>query len=139
AYASYAVNHWMWSGNSEVAGTGPVNFMVPTTSRPIRKATFTLRRLMKENAFRSSSTSDTNPRKWIAGAALTVVCLTIATLIATVAVAQAPHAPQPPEPKIPPTLVPSPVLDLMTAEGMVAFAGRRKTTEAKIVESPALP
>src|SRR5207249_4034201 len=48
-------------------------------------------------------------------------------------------AAQPPEPKIPPTLVPSYVVDLMTAEGIGAFEGRWKTMEAKIVEGPALP
>src|SRR5262249_57089355 len=68
----------------------------------------------------------------IACAALTVVSV----MIATVAVAQ---APQPPEPKIPPALVPSYVVDLMTAEGIGAFEGRWKTMEAKIVEGPALP
>ncbi len=69
-----------------------------------------------------------HPGRRIACAALTVLSM----MIATVAVAQ---APQPPEPKIPPTLVPSYVVDLMTA----AFEGRWKTMEAKIVEGPALP
>src|SRR5437867_13334403 len=78
------------------------------------------------------------PGRRIACAALTVFSM----MIATVAVAQAPappQAPQPPEPKIPPTLVPSYVVDLMTAEGIGAFEGRWKTMEAKIVEGPALP
>src|SRR2546422_5803349 len=64
--------------------------------------------------------------------------IVISMMIATVALAQAP-APQPPEPKIPPALVPSYVVDLMTAEGIGAFEGRWKTMEAKIVEGPALP
>src|SRR3989442_9027321 len=76
-----------------------------------------------------------HPGRLIACAALTVVSM----MIATVAVAQAPQAPQPPEPKIPPALVPSHVVDLMTAEGIAAFGGRWKTIEAKIVEGPALP
>src|SRR5438552_16235268 len=69
----------------------------------------------------------------IACAGLTVISM----MIATVALAQAP--PQPPQPKIPPAPVPSSVVDLMTAEGIQAFEGRWKTTEAKIVEGPALP
>src|SRR5438552_13445712 len=79
-----------------------------------------------------------HPGRQIACAALTVLTI----MMATVAVAQAPappQAPQPPEPKIPPTLVPSYVVDLMTAEGIGAFEGRWKTMEAKIVEGPALP
>ena len=75
-----------------------------------------------------------HPGRRIACAALTVVSV----MIAAVAVAQAP-APQPPEPKIPPALVPSYVVDLMTAEGSGAFGARWKTMEAKIVEGPALP
>ena len=63
-----------------------------------------------------------HPGRLIASAALTVVSM----MIATVAVAQ---APPPPEPKIPPTLVPSHVVDLMTAEGIAAFGGRWKTIE----------
>jgi gluconolactonase len=77
----------------------------------------------------------------IAAAALTVVPL----MIATVAVAQAPatppaaQAPQPPAPQIPPTLVPAHVVDLMTTEGIAAFAGQWRTMEARIVEGPAIP
>src|SRR5437879_1393955 len=74
----------------------------------------------------------THADRLIACAGLTVISL----MIATVAVAQ---APQPPDPKIPPALVPSYVVDLMTAEGITAFEGRWKTMEAKIVEGPALP
>src|SRR5712691_8549582 len=68
----------------------------------------------------------------IACAALAVV----AVMISTVAVAQAPAAP--PAPQIPPTLVPSHVVDLMTADGIAAFGAQWKTMEAKIVEGPAL-
>ena len=67
------------------------------------------------------------------------VLAVVAMLIATVAVAQAPAAPPPPEPRIPPALVPSYVVDLMTENGMSAFGARWKTMEAKIVEGPALP
>src|SRR5438094_9729411 len=79
-----------------------------------------------------------HPGGRIACAALTVVAM----MIAMVAVAQAqapPQAPQPPEPKVPPALVPSYVVDLMTADGIGAFEGRWKTMEAKSVEGPALP
>jgi gluconolactonase len=79
-----------------------------------------------------------HPGRLIACAALTVVSM----MIATIAVTQAPPPPQgppPPEPKIPPALVPSHVVDLMTAEGIAAFGGRWKAMEAKIVEGPALP
>jgi gluconolactonase len=78
-------------------------------------------------------------RSLIVGAALAAVSLTTST--ATVA-AQAPpsqQAPPPPAPQIPPALVPSHVVDLMTADGIAAFGGRWKTMEAKIVEGPALP
>ena len=77
----------------------------------------------------------------IACAALVVVPV----MIATVAIAQAPPAPpatvaaQPPAPQIPPALVPSLVVDLMTPDGMAAFGARWKTMEAKFVEGPALP
>jgi gluconolactonase len=57
-------------------------------------------------------------------------------VISTVGAAQ---APQPPMPQIPPVLVPSHVVDLMTADGIAAFGGRWKAMEAKIVEGPALP
>jgi gluconolactonase len=66
-------------------------------------------------------------------------------MISTVVVAQAPaappaaQAPVPPAPQIPPTLVPSHVVDLMTADGIAAFGAQWKTMEAKIVEGPALP
>src|SRR5438094_8911078 len=79
-----------------------------------------------------------HPGRRIACAALTVVAM----MIAMVAVAQAPappQAPQPPEPKIPPTLVPSYVVVLLTAEGIGAFEGRWQTREPNIVEGAALP
>jgi gluconolactonase len=77
----------------------------------------------------------------IAAAALAVVSL----MTAPVAVAQAPaapptaQAPQPPAPQIAPILVPAHVVDLMTTEGIAAFGGQWKTTEAKIIEGPAIP
>jgi len=72
--------------------------------------------------------------RWIACAAIAV----IPVMMATVAAAQAP-VPPPPLPQIAPALVPSHVVDLMTADGMAAFAAQWKTMEAKIVEGPALP
>jgi gluconolactonase len=71
----------------------------------------------------------------------------VPTLIASLAVsllavqqvrAQVP-APQAAAPQIAPVLVPNQVVDLMTADGMAAFRAQWKTTEAKIVEGPALP
>ena len=46
--------------------------------------------------------------------------------------------PAPPHPQIPPSLVPSKVVDLMTPEGSAVFGAKWKTMEAKIVESSAL-
>ena len=42
-------------------------------------------------------------------------------------------------PQIAPALVPAHVVDLMTADGIGTFGAQWKTTEAKIVEGPALP
>ena len=72
--------------------------------------------------------------RWIACAAIAV----IPVMMATVAAAQAP-VPPPPLPQIAPALVPSHVVDLMTADGIAAFGAQWKTMEAKIVEGPALP
>src|SRR5262245_21843946 len=69
----------------------------------------------------------------------------VPTLFATVVAAQGiasqsgTQATSPPAPQIPPTLVPSHVVDLMTEEGIAAFGAQWKTMEAKIVEGPALP
>src|SRR5882762_4070495 len=58
-----------------------------------------------------------------------------------IAAAQAPVAtavaPAPPRPQMPPSLVPSHVVDLMTPEGSASFGAQWKTMEAKIVEGPA--
>ena len=56
--------------------------------------------------------------------------------LATGAFAQAPPTSPP---QIAPVLVPSHVVDLMTADGMSAFGAQWKHMEAKIVEGPALP
>jgi len=61
--------------------------------------------------------------------------IAISVMMATVAVAQ---APAPPAPQIAPAVVPSHVVDLMTADGLAAFGGQWKTMEAKLVEGPAL-
>src|SRR5258706_16401980 len=62
--------------------------------------------------------------------------------IPAIAVAQAPApsavVPAPPPPQMPPSLVPSKVVDLMTPEGSAVFGAKWKTMEAKIVEGPAL-
>ena len=80
------------------------------------------------------------------GRLITITALAVVSMMTSpVAVAQAPAAPvaaqvpAPPAPQIPPMLVPSHVVDLMTADGIAAFRAQWKTMEAKIVESPALP
>ena len=75
---------------------------------------------------------------------LTCVALTAVLLvIPSIATAQTPAppaaVPAPPAPQMPPSLVPSKVVDLMTAEGSAAFGAQWKTMEAKIVEGPAIP
>jgi gluconolactonase len=55
----------------------------------------------------------------------------------TAALAQAPTPP--PAPQMPPSLVPSRTVDLMTTEGSAAFGAQWKTMEAKIVEVPPIP
>jgi gluconolactonase len=69
-----------------------------------------------------------------------LACALLATApltFATLASAQAPPPTSPPQ--IAPALVPSHVVDLMTADGIAAFGAQWKTMEAKIVEGPALP
>src|SRR2546427_11611817 len=75
----------------------------------------------------------------IACAALAVVPMMIATIAGGQVPAAPPAAPAPPAPQIPPTLVPSHVVDLLTADGLRAFGAQWKTREAKVVEGPALP
>src|SRR6266404_3007716 len=63
-------------------------------------------------------------------------------MIPMIAAAQVPVAPAvapgPPRPQVPPSLVPSHVVDLMTPEGSASFGAQWKTMEAKIVEGPAI-
>src|SRR5262249_28124675 len=87
-----------------------------------------------------------NMRKSELGRLLTCAAVAVVPmLIGSVAGAQAPaaqsatQAATPPAPLIPPALVPSHVVDLMTKEGIAAFGAQWKTMEAKIVEGPALP
>jgi gluconolactonase len=68
----------------------------------------------------------------VAGAAMAAVSMTMATP----APAQAPPPTSPPQ--IAPALVPTHVVNLMTAEGSAALGAQWKTMEAKIVEGPAL-
>ena len=74
-------------------------------------------------------------------AALALVPMLFATVMAAQGIASqsGTQATSPPAPQIPPTLVPSHVVDLMTEEGIAAFGAQWKTMEAKIVEGPALP
>ena len=66
------------------------------------------------------------------GAALALA----AVVLATGASAQAPAPTSPPQ--LAPALVPALVVNLMTADGAAALGATWKTTEAKIVEGPAL-
>ncbi len=58
-------------------------------------------------------------------------------MVAAVAAAQAPNPP-PPAPMMPPSLPPSHVVDLMTAQGSAAFGAQWKVMDVKIVETPAI-
>src|ERR1700693_525916 len=68
----------------------------------------------------------------LAGAALA----SISIMAVTSASAQAPAPTSPPQ--IAPVLVPSHVVNLLTADGMAAFGAQWRSVEAKIVEGPAL-
>src|SRR5712664_2682792 len=72
-----------------------------------------------------------------------VMCAALAAvpmMVPPMAAAQAPAppavAPAPPAPQMPPSLVPSRVVDLMTPEGSALFGAQWKSMEAKIVEGP---
>ena len=71
-------------------------------------------------------------------AALAAVPLLIPTIARAQTTAPPAAAPAPPAPQMPPSLVPSKVVDLMTAEGSAAFGAQWKSMEAKIVEGPAI-
>jgi gluconolactonase len=68
-----------------------------------------------------------------------IAAATLAAASATTTHAAAQALPPTSPPQIAPTLVPSHVVDLMTAEGATALGAQWKTMEAKIVEGPALP
>ena len=74
--------------------------------------------------------------KTILGALLACAGLAgAAVMMSTSTVAQAPApAPPPPAPQMPPSLVPSLSVDLMTAQGSAVLAAQWRTMEAKIVE-----
>jgi len=63
--------------------------------------------------------------------------------VVPIATAQAPApsatASAPPLPKMPPSLTPAHVVDLMTQEGSAVFGAQWRTIEAKIVEGAAIP
>ena len=64
------------------------------------------------------------------------------SVIMTNSIAQtspAPAAPPPPAPQMPPSLPPTYVVDLMTAQGSQAFGAQWRTTEAKIIETKPIP
>jgi hypothetical protein len=63
-----------------------------------------------------------------------------AIMVSGLSVAQAPPAAAPnPLPVIAPSLPPSKVVDLASAEGMAAFGAQWKNMDAKIIEVPAMP
>jgi hypothetical protein len=67
-----------------------------------------------------------------------IACATLATvpvIMSTIAAAQTPAAtPAPPAPLMPPSLVPSYTVNLMTADGSAVFGAVWKTMEARVVE-----
>jgi gluconolactonase len=73
-----------------------------------------------------------NLGRLLAGAALA----SISMMVVTGASAQAPAPTSPPQ--LAPVLVPSHVVNLLTADGMAAFGAQWRSVEAKIVEGPAL-
>src|SRR5438309_5343946 len=70
---------------------------------------------------------------------LLLMCAAMITGIAAAQGTAPPAVPAPPAPLMPPSLVPSKVIDLMTAEGSAAFGAQWRSMEAKIVEGPAIP
>ena len=71
-------------------------------------------------------------------ATLAAVPMMIPAIVAAQTPAPAAAAPVPPAPKMPPSLVPLQVVDLMTPEGSAVFGAQWKSMEAKIVEGPAI-
>src|ERR1700730_10388036 len=71
-----------------------------------------------------------------------IVLAAVPIIIPAIATSQAPAppavAPAPPPPQMPPSLVASRVVDLMTPEGSAVFVAQWKSMEAKIVEGPAI-
>jgi hypothetical protein len=81
-----------------------------------------------------------NPGRLLAFAVVAAVPLLMSTMAQAQAPAPAPAAvPAPPPPQLPPFLVPSLSVDLMTAAGSAAFGAQWKTKEAVVVERPPLP
>jgi gluconolactonase len=66
---------------------------------------------------------------------VSVLVLCFATVVS---LAQAP-APAPPAPIMPPSLPPTYMVDLMTAQGSAAFGAQWKTMEAKIISAKPIP
>src|SRR5215813_14016325 len=70
----------------------------------------------------------------------TVVASVPALAVSAISMAQAPAPAAPnPLPVLAPSLPPSKVVDLASAEGMSAFGGQWKNMDVKIVEVPAMP
>ena len=77
--------------------------------------------------------------RWSPFAAATLLVVGIATIATAQAPAPPATAPAPPLPKMPPSLTPVHVVDLMTQEGSAVFGAQWKSIEAKIVEGAAIP
>ena len=73
-------------------------------------------------------------RNLLACAALAAVPAMMSSIAAAQAPAATPAPPPPPAPLMPPSLVPSYTVNLMTAEGSAAFGAVWRTTEARVVE-----
>jgi gluconolactonase len=74
-------------------------------------------------------------RNLLAGAALAAVPMMMSSIAAAQAPAATPAPPPPPAPLMPPSLVPSLSVNLMTPEGSAAFGAVWKTIEAHVVET----
>jgi hypothetical protein len=88
-------------------------------------------------------TTDSQPgsttlcRKYLGRLAACAVLAAVPLMMPMFAAAQAP--PPRPAPIMPPSIPPTQVVDLMTAQGAAAFGAQWKVSDVKIVEVPAIP
>jgi gluconolactonase len=90
------------------------------------------------NGFIAQINREESMRKTNLACLLASVALAAAAMMPTLAAAQAPAPAAPPPPQMPPSLVPSLSVNLMTPEGSAAFAAQWKAIDAKVIEVPAL-